>query len=94
MAAIQTDVEQVWRTLDALPPAGREIILARLTSKKANDKTFSPPKTLLEDERFLISFEDYLALTDEEGEKLKLLAYQEYQIGFTTNLPDAVLDGC
>lgn len=79
MAAIQTDVEQVWRTLDALPPAGREIILARLTSKKANDKTFSPPQTLLEDERFLISFEDYLALTDEEGDKLKLLAYQEYQ---------------
>jgi len=79
MAAIQTDVEQVWQSLDALPAAGREIILARLTNKKANDRTFSPPKILLEDERFLISFEDYLALSDEEGEKLKLLAYEKYQ---------------
>lgn len=79
MTAVQTDVEQVWQTLDALPPASREIILARLASKKANDRIFTPPKTLLEDERFLISFEDYLALSDEEGEKLKLLAYEKYQ---------------
>jgi hypothetical protein len=79
MTAVQTDVEQVWQTVDALSPAGREIILARLANKKTNDRIFSPPKTLLEDERFLISFEDYLALSDEEGEKLKLLAYEKYQ---------------
>ena len=79
MAAVQTDVEQIWQTLDALPSAGREIILARLTNKKTNNRIFAPPKTLLDDERFLISFDDYLALSDEEGEKLKLLAYEKYQ---------------
>jgi len=79
MAAVQTDVEQVWQTLDALPSAGREIILARLANKSTRDSVFASPKTLLEDERFLISFEDYLALSDEDGEKLKLLAYEKYQ---------------
>jgi len=79
MTAVQTDVEQIWQTLDALPSAGREIILARLANKSTRDSVFASPKTLLEDERFLISFEDYLALSDEEGEKLKLLAYEKYQ---------------
>jgi hypothetical protein len=37
------------------------------------------PKTLLEDERYLISFEDYLALSDKEGEELKLMAYEKYR---------------
>ncbi len=79
MAAVQTDVEQIWQTIDALPSESREIILSRLKSAKANDKIFSSPQTLLEDERFLISFDDYLALSDEEGEELKLLAYEKYR---------------
>jgi len=78
MTAVQTDVEQVWQTIDALPPAGREIILARLTNKKTNDRIFSPSQILLEDERFLISFEDYLALSDDERDEIQSLAYEKY----------------
>jgi len=78
MTAVQTDVEQVWQTLDALPSAGREIILARLTNKKMNDRPFSPPKTLLEDERFLLSFEDYLALSDDELDEIQIAAYKDH----------------
>jgi len=78
MTAAQADVEQAWQTIDALPPAGREIILARLANKKANEKAFSSTKTLLEDERFLISFEDYLALSDDERDEIQSLAYEKY----------------
>lgn len=78
MTAVQIDVEQIWQTIDALPSAGREIILARLTNKKTNDNIFSPPKTLLDDERFLISFDDYLALSDDELDEIQIAAYKDY----------------
>jgi len=78
MTAVQTDVEQIWQTLEALPLAGREIILARLTNKKTNDRIFSPPKTLLEDERFFISFQDYLPLSDDERDEIQSVAYEKY----------------
>lgn len=79
MAAVQADVEQIWQTIDALPSESREIILSRLKNAKTNDRVFSSPQTLLEDERFLISFDDYLALSDEKGEELKLMAYEKYR---------------
>ena len=78
MTAVQTDVEQIWQTIEALPSVGREIILARLTNKKTNDRIFLPPKTLLDDERYLISFEDYLALSDDERDEIQSLAYEKY----------------
>lgn len=78
MAAVQADVEQVWQTIDALPSESREIILSRLTSAKRKDKVFYSPKTLLEDEKFLISFEDYLALSDDERDEIQSMAYEKY----------------
>ncbi len=78
MAAVQADVEQVWQTIDALPSEGRKIILSRLTSAKTNEKVSHSPKTLLEDERFLIPFEDYLALSDNERDEIQSGAYEKY----------------
>lgn len=78
MAVINTDVEQIWQTIESLPPEGREVIWARLTNAEANNRVSSSPKTLLEDERFLIPFDDYLALSDDELDEIQIAAYKNY----------------
>jgi len=78
MAVINADVEQIWQTIESLPPEGREVIWARLANAEANNGDSSSPKTLLEDERFLIPFEDYLALSDDELDEIQIAAYKNY----------------
>jgi hypothetical protein len=65
--------------LSKLRPEELEIVEKQVTREKNKPKSFSTPKTLLEDEKYLISFDDYLALSDEEGEELKLTAYEKYR---------------
>jgi hypothetical protein len=79
MIIAETGLEQVLKTLGKLRPEELEVVEKQLTHEKAKPKVSSSPKTLLEDERYLISFEDYLALSDEEGEELQLLAYEKYR---------------
>jgi hypothetical protein len=78
MIIAETGLEQVLKTLGKLRPEELEVVEKQLTYEKHKPKISPLPKTLLEDERFLISFDDYLALSDEEGEELKLMAYEKY----------------
>ncbi len=78
MAVITADVEQIWQAIEALPPEGREVIWARLANAEAKNGDSTSPKTLLKDERFLISFEDYLALSDDELDEIQIAAYKDH----------------
>jgi len=79
MISAETGLEQVLQTLGKLDLEDLEVVEKQLTREKNKPKSFSAPKSLLEDERFLISFDDYLALSDDEGEELKLMAYEKYR---------------
>jgi len=79
MMIAETDLEQVLETLSKLDPEELEVVEKQLTREKNKPKSFSTPRTLLEDEKFLISFEDYLALSEDECDEIQLNAYEKYR---------------
>jgi hypothetical protein len=78
MSIVETDIEQIWQSIESLPPESREVIWARLANAEAKNGDSTSPKTLLKDERFVISFEDYLALSDDELDEIQIAAYKDY----------------
>jgi hypothetical protein len=80
MAVINADVEQIWQTIESLPPEGREVIRERFGFEKPLP-SFSPISSgsPLDDAIFKISFEDYLALSDDERDAIHSSAYEKYR---------------
>jgi len=80
MAVINAEVEQIWQTIESLPPEGREVIRERLGFEKPI-KNFSKISSgsSLDDAIFKISFEDYLALSDDERDAIHSSAYEKYR---------------
>ncbi|MCI0691037.1 hypothetical protein L0337_03410 [candidate division KSB1 bacterium] len=79
MSIVETDVEQIWQTIEALPPEGREIIRERLLEKSIKKSPQILPATSLDDVIFKISFDEYLALTDDERDSIHISAYSKYR---------------
>jgi len=86
MAVINTDIEQIWQTIEALPPEGREVIRERLLTKPIRKSPDILPATPLDDEIFKISFDEYLALSDDERDSIHTSAYAKYQNWIDTEL--------
>ncbi len=79
MMSAQIDLEQIFQTLDKLRPDELWLIEEHIANlKKRNQRSF-PPKTLVDDETFLMPFEDYLALSDEARDNIQLYAYDNYR---------------
>jgi len=80
MAVITADVEQIWQTIESLPPESREVIRERFGFEKpiqsSSPISFGAP---LDDAIFKISFEDYLALSDDERDAIHSSAYEKYR---------------
>jgi len=87
MAVITADIEQIWQTIESLPSEGREVIRERFELDRPI-KNFSSisPAPPLDDAMFKISFEDYLALSDEERDAIHTSAYSEYRNWIDTAL--------
>ncbi len=79
MAIAEMNLEEVLQTIDKLRPEELELVEQQLAKAKATNGISTTPKTLLEDERFIFSFDEYQALSSEELQKLQDLAYEEYR---------------
>jgi hypothetical protein len=79
MMSTQIDLEQILQTLDKLRPDELWLVEEHIANLKKRNQRFFPPKTLLDDDAFLISFDDYLALSDEARDDIQLYAYDKYR---------------
>lgn len=79
LAAPTTNLEPVLQTLYKLRPEELAMVEKQIANKKSKLKASLQIKTLLDDENYLITFDEYLALSDQEGEELKLGAYEKYR---------------
>lgn len=79
MMSAQIDLEQIFQTLDKLRPDELWLVEEHMANlKKRNERSF-PPKTLVDDETFLMPFLDYLALSDEARDNIQFYAYDKYR---------------
>lgn len=75
----QVGLEQILQTLDKLRPDELWLVEQHIANlKKRNQRSF-PLKTLIDDETFLIPFDDYLALSDDARDNIQLYAYDKYR---------------
>jgi hypothetical protein len=80
MSVINAEVEQIWQTIESLPPEGREIIRERLGFEKPTQSSSKISSgASLDDAIFKISFEDYLALSDDERDSIHTSANSKYR---------------
>jgi hypothetical protein len=80
MSIVETDIEQIWQTIEALPPEGREIIRERLGHEKPSRIVHTTsPSMPLEDKIFTLSFDEYLSLSDEERASIRTSFYTKYR---------------
>ncbi len=82
MSIVETDVEQIWQTIEALRPEERAIIRERLGLEKISTNTSLPATSTvapLHDEIFRISFKEYLALSDDERRDIRLSGYSKFR---------------
>jgi hypothetical protein len=79
MIIAEPSLEQVLKKLSTLRSEELELVEKQLASTKKNNKASSSPGTLLEDEMFLIPFEEYLALSEDECDEVQMQAYEKYR---------------
>lgn len=79
MITTEPDLEQLMQTLDELRPDELELVEKNIANLKKRRQPSFPPRTLFDDETFLISCEDYLALSDEARDNIQLYAYDKYR---------------
>lgn len=73
MPIMEVDLNQVLKVLEQLSPQERVLVRERLAAQQATEKV------CLSTDVFSLSFDDYLALSDEEREPIQLRAYQAHQ---------------
>lgn len=79
MANIATNLEQVLQSLGQLGLEELKIVEQQIVKAKAKNGRRSNPETLLEDKRFLFSFEEYLTRSTDELQELQNFAYEKYR---------------
>lgn len=79
MEVVNTDVEQIWQTIEALPPESREVIRTRLLAKANRNSPPISPISSLDDAIFKIAFDKYLDLPDDERDAIHTSAYAKYR---------------
>lgn len=77
MTTAATPLALVLETLKQLRPEELTVVENDIASAKA--QRLSPSKSLLNDRRFMIPFEDYLRLSEEECDDVQELAYEEHR---------------
>lgn len=79
MANIATNLEQVLQSLEKLGMEELKIVEQQIVKAKAKNGRRSKPETLLEDKKFLFSFEEYLTRSTDELQELQDFAYEKYR---------------
>ncbi len=78
MTITTTPLESVLETLKQLRPEELAIVESNIVRAKAQAQESVPSNGLLDDGRFMISFDDYLAMTDDERDEIQHLAFENY----------------
>lgn len=73
---MKTDLEQLLKVIRQLNPAEIAILQERIRLTDQYSSSVNVAKTIQKDEFFTLSFKEYLALSDEEREKIQLSIYQ------------------
>lgn len=76
---VKIDLEEILQTLDKLRPDELWLVEEHIANLKKHSRRSFPPKTLVDDETFLMPFEDYLALSDDARDNIQLYGYGKYR---------------
>lgn len=79
MANATIALDRILQSLDELNPEELELVEKQIAKAKAKNGKSAKPKTLLEDESYLLSFATYRALSNDELEALQLSAYDKHR---------------